>query len=141
MKFLLHTELSIVTILITPTWLHLHVKTLRRNHLTVENSNLGARAVKIQGFFSLMKNDAAGFSWQCSPNSCIPFFYPGTYCRSGGKKAKATADQAPKIRVSSGHLWREWQVHRRALHTHLGSNIFSGLISHRTYGVYEIYNR
>ncbi|KAL5664060.1 hypothetical protein ACJX0J_024168, partial [Zea mays] len=40
--------------------------------------------------------------------------------RSGGKKAKATADQAPKIRVSSGHLWREWQVHRRALHTHLG---------------------
>jgi hypothetical protein len=61
MKFLLHTELSIVTILITPTptWLHLHVKTLRRNHLTVENSNLGARAVKIQGFFSLTKNDAA----------------------------------------------------------------------------------
>ncbi|NP_001142686.1 uncharacterized protein LOC100274986 [Zea mays] len=30
--------------------------------------------------------------------------------RSGGKKAKATADQAPKIRVSSGHLWREWQA-------------------------------
>jgi hypothetical protein len=70
-----------------------------------------------------------------------PFFIREHIADLGGKKAKATADQAPKIRVSSGHLWREWQVHRRALHTHLGSNIFWGLISHRTYSVYEIYNR
>ena len=82
--------------------------------------------VKIQGIFlhTKIKRETLISFFACSFSVLLTVVNPfsGSILQNW-KKAKATADEAPKIRVSNGHFWRKWQVHRRALHAYL-DNIY-----------------